>query len=496
MELRHQAASGVRWTSLSQAGRQVLQFMTTVVLARILVPADFGVVAMATVLTTFLLVFKDLGTSTAVIRTERLSKSFLSSIFWVNVAFGFCAMVTVALFSPLAASFFHESRVTALLLVLAPTFLLSGLSTVQQAVLERKLAFKILARIEFLAAALGSIGGIGAAILRAGAWSLVYKSIIEISLTTILLWVYSDWKPKFVLRWNDLRGITSFSLNLTLFNITHYFTRNADYLLIGRFLGPQALGFYTLAYRIVLYPLENVNFLVGRVMFPFYSKIRNDIERFRRTYIGVASAIGFVIFPMMFGLEVVSKELVSTFFGSKWEPVALLMCILAPVGLLQPIYTTTGGIYKTSGRTEWMFRVGLVSGSIIVVSFFIGLNWGIVGVATAYAIANIIIFFPGLLIAFRLIHLPLKRFTGVLAQPFLSSFVMMVFLFGLKSVLQPNLSNWLLLLSLVSIGAAAHLGNTWIFNRDLIFRFSEIAGFHGRTTGSYKAQQAEQPSSF
>jgi len=334
-------------------------------------------------------------------------------------------MVTVVLVSPLAASFFRESRVAAILLVLAPTFLLSGLGMVQQAVLERKLAFEILARIEFLAAAVGSIVGIGAAMMRAGAWSLVYRSVIEISLTTILLWVHSGWKPQFTFRWKEVRPITSFSVNLTLFNITYYLTRNLDYLLIGRFLGPQALGFYTLAYRIMLYARQNVNLLVGRVMFPFYSRIQNDIERFRRTYIAVVKAIGFVIFPMIFGLVVVSQEFVSAFFGSKWQPVAVLMCILGPVALLQPIYTTTGGIYKTTGRTEWMFRVGLVSSVIIIVSFVIGLNWGIVGVATAYTIANIIIFFPGLLIALRLIHLPLKRVIRTLIQPFLSSLLMM-----------------------------------------------------------------------
>ena len=443
-----------------------MQWVTIIILARLLSPSDFGLIGMVMVVIGFVGLFKDLGTSAAVIQRKGVSEELLSSIFWVNVAFGVLAMVVLFVLSPLAASLYHEPRLTPLLGVLSLTVFISGLSVLQQAILERDLAFHTLAKVEISAIACGSVVAVGLAMLGAGVWSLVYQSLTVTLVTTVLLWVSSAWRPKMIFCWTEVKLVSSYSLNLTGFNIFNYFARNADYLLIGRFLGAQDLGYYTLAYRIMLYPLQSISAVIGRVMFPVYSQIQDDDVMFRRVYLNVAGGIALITFPMMLGLMALSGPFVLTAFGSQWRPVVLLLMIFAPVGLAQSIGTTVGAIYQAKGRTDWMFRWGVAAGILVIIAFVIGLQWGIVGVAAAYAIITVILSYPSFAIPFRLINVRFSELGAVLWRPFLSSLLMLGLLLVLRAALSTDLpSRWTLGI-LVSTGIIVYLSASWMVNRD------------------------------
>jgi len=315
--IKYKAVSGIKWSTVSQVGRQGTQLVTTIILARLLSPSDFGLVGMAMVVIGFIGIFKDLGTSAAIIQRKKLSEGLLSSIFWVNVGFGALAMAVLFFGAPLGGLFYHEPRVDAILRVLSLTFFISGLSILQQALLERSLAFKKLAKVEISAVAAGAAVGIGMAFSGFGVWSLVFQSLTTVSVTTILLWLFSTWRPKWIFHWSEVKSVSSYSLNLTGFSIFNYFARNADYLLIGRYLGAQDLGYHTLAYRILLFPLQNISSVIGRVMFPVYSGIREDNTRFAKAYLKVASTIALITFPMMLGVLALAKPFVLTVFGIK-----------------------------------------------------------------------------------------------------------------------------------------------------------------------------------
>jgi O-antigen/teichoic acid export membrane protein len=466
MSLRESAASGVKWSTTSQAGRQVMQLASTIVLARLLSPSDFGLVGMAMVVIGFLALFKDLGTAAAVVYQRSLSDELLSSIFWANVVFGVMAAAVLFSTAPFVAGFYDEARLTPILEVLSLTFLISGVSILQQALLERGLAFRALAKVETFATASGAAVGIGLALLGAGVWSLVGQALSVAAITTVLLWVSSTWRPKWVFRWVEVKAVGSYSLNLTGFNIFNYFSRNADYLLIGRFLGAQDLGYYTLAYRIMFYPLQNISAVIGRVMFPVYSQIQDDDARFRRAYLRVAGVIALIAFPLMLGLMVASETFIRAVLGSQWVPVAILLVILAPVGLVQSVGTTVGAIYQAKGRTDLMLRWGIFSGALVLLAFMIGLRWGIVGVAVAYAVATLILAYPSFAIPFRLIGLRVRDLGTVLWRPLLSSLLMVVVLLGLKSALPAGSYPGLTLGILVSTGLVTYVLVSWIVNRD------------------------------
>ena len=464
--LREKAVSGVKWSTVSQAGRFVTQLLTTVILARLLAPSDFGLVGMAMVVIGFIGIFKDLGTSAAIIQRKELSESLLSSIFWVNAGFGASATFLLFLFAPLGGLFYQEPRVVIILQVLSTSFFISGLGILHQALLERSVSFDKLARLEIISVVLGAIVGVGLAFANAGVWSLVVQTLTTVTLTTVLLWRYSAWRPLRVFEMSEIKAVSRFSLNLTGFNIFNYFARNADYLLIGRFLGAQDLGYYTMAYRILLFPLQNISAVVGRVLYPVLSTIQDDDSRFTYAYLKVVRSISLITFPLMMGVLAVAKPFVLVFLGEKWQPVILLIMILAPVGLIQSIGTTVGTIYQVKGRTDWMFLWGLGSGTLAFIAFLIGLRWGISGVATAYAVASFILFYPSFSIPFRLIDLSFSKLLRVLVKPLLNSLIMYLLVIALEYLLPKNISDEILLGLSIGFGGIIYITLNWLTNRE------------------------------
>ena len=476
MSVKKQVVSGVKWSTISQVGRQAMQLVTIAILARFLTPDDYGLVGMASIVIGFAMLFSDLGTASTVIQRQNISEPFLSSIFWFNAIIGCLACVTIYLSAPLIAGFYQEPRLTLLMQVLSFNFLVAGGGIVQKALLERKLEFYSLAKIEIIASVVGSITGISAAVAGFGPWSLVYQTLVVTIVTTTLLWLFAAWQPKRVLQWSELRTVYSYSLNLTGFNIFNYFARNADYLLIGRFLGSQALGYYTLAYRVMLYPLQNISSVLSRVLFPSLSLIQNDQVRFRSMYLRATGIVALVAFPLMLGLMGLADTLILVAFGVQWLPVASVLTILAPVGMLQSVGTLVGIIYQAMGRTDWMFRWGVGSGLLVILAFAIGLQWGILGVAAAYALIVAVISYPSFAIPFKLINLPMRDLLKVLWRPLISSGLMLVVVMGLKLTLVSQISELWVLLITVPIGVLIYAVSSLLINHEQFYEALEITG--------------------
>ncbi|MGE5497611.1 MAG: MOP flippase family protein [Syntrophothermus sp.] len=467
MELGRNVVRGVKWSFISQFGRQIFQFLTTAVLARLLSPKDIGLVGMALIVTGFLNIFRDLGTSAAIIQKKETSAKFLNSIYLINITFGICATVLVYFSAPLISTWiFNEKRIAPILSALAFTFLLSSFGLINQALLEKKLDFNKVAKVEVTATFLGSLSGIVTAIWGFGVWSLVIQTLVTAGVSSFLYVIVSGWYPGFRIDLREIKDIFRFSANLTGFSVLNYFVRTADNFLIGRYLGAESLGYYTFAYRLMLYPLQNISSVISRVAFPFYSHIQNDNKKISSTYLKIAVSIAIVTFPLMLGLMALSHEFVLTFFGGKWSNSIMVIVILAPVGLMQSIDSTTGSIYQSKGKTDWLFYWGIFSGVIFVLSFVIGLYWGINGVAFAYLIANLILLYPGFEIPFKLIGLRFISLLSKLSKTFLLSVVMSLVIILFKYTVGQQLSvQWSLVFSVI-LGVASYGFISWFMNRD------------------------------
>ena len=224
----------------------------------------------------------------------------------------------------------------------------------------------------------------------------------------------------------------------------------------------------------MLYPLQNITSVFSRVMFPYYSKLQNDLPKFREMYIDFVNNIAFISFPLMLWVIAVGDILIVTLFGEKWSSTIPLVMILAPIGLVQSIYTPAGTIFQATGRTDIWFKWGIFTGIVFVSAFIIGLKWGILGVAVSYLIANLITLYPGMMIAFRLINLSISEFIFSFRITFLISLVMFMLIFFTKILLSNYIATTELLIILVVISIPFYLFTSYKFNRKRFTGFFEI----------------------
>jgi O-antigen/teichoic acid export membrane protein len=405
--LSSKVLAGAGWMAVSRVVAQALSLVGVTVVARALSPVTYGLMGMAQLVIAFISLFQDLGTSSAVIQRLEVDQRFLSTIWWLNLAVSVLLTGICWVLSPLAATFYHEPAVLNVLRILGLGFILAAGCTVQGALLSRRLQFRSLAIREIISSSVG----LGVAIVMAysgfGVWALVGASLSSTAAGTLLLMVLARWVPSFFFSWSDIRSIARFGANLSGFNLINYFARNADNALVGRYLGAGPLGYYQLAYRMMLYPVESISQTLGRTLFPAFTKMQDDYARFRAAYLRACSAIAFFTFPLMMGALILADELIRVLLGPKWVPTIPVFQILALVGMVQSISTTVGQIYIATGRTDLMLRWGSIFSSLIVVSFIAGLPWGIQGVAVSYAVMIAGILIPVFWAAFRIINLPL-----------------------------------------------------------------------------------------
>jgi PST family polysaccharide transporter len=463
------AASGVIWSAVSQAVRLGSQLIGLVVLARLLPASDFGLIAMATIVTGLASLFRDFGTASAVIQRPSLSGPLLDSVFWFNVGVGIVLAFGVAGSAPLVARLFSEPRLVGLLLLLSTAFPLTSMGLVQQALLERASSFRPVALIEGSAALFGLVAALVGARVGWGAYSLVAQSIMSAAVSTLGFWSVSAWRPRSRGSLREIRDLWWFSSNLVGFNIFNYFARTADNMLVGKFLGATELGYYTMAYRLMLWPLQNISSVVGRALLPVFSKMQEDHRRLGAAYIRATAAVTLLAAPLMLGLFVLRDIFVEVALGSRWRPVSNLLAWLAPIGLLQSVGTTIGTLYISLGRTDTMLRWGVFASTSAVIAFWVGIHWGLMGLVIGYAMISCVLFIPSLAIPYRLVGLRVSAVLRSLA-PFLLIGIIMAG--GIMFIQRAFLVQWMgereRLLLLVVIGILIYGGLVLIYQKNLL----------------------------
>ena len=422
--LTHKTASGVAWISLFQVARQLLQVASVSVLARKVPPSAYGLVAMAVLITNFLETVRDAGTGTALVREREVSDNLAATVFWLTCGLGLIITLIMVMVSWPASRFFHEPMLAAVLQFLSIGFFLSAMSVVPLAMLNREMAFRKVALAQTAGAVSGTVVAITVALAGGKVWSLVAGSIAMNAVTTTAIWITSPFRLKAVFRPSDARHMLSFGLNLSGVNLLNYFSRNTDNLLVGKFLGSVSLGYYQMGYMLMTYPLQNFAAVVAQVVYPALSKMQDDHERFRVAYLRTCRLIALVTFPLMLGLAVTAQPFIRVFLGARWMPVAGLLVIFAPLGAAQSVYTTVALIYNTQGRPNLLFRWSMLASVMYVGSFALGLRWGILGVASCYAVVWLLLMVPSFLIPFRLVGLSGKQFVRTLWPTIWMSLVM------------------------------------------------------------------------
>lgn len=394
MSIKNQVFHGVKWAALLNVLQQVLSLISIVIYTKLLTPDDFGLFSILMVFMGFLEIFSDLGTSAALIHVEKPTNKLLSSIFYFNLFVGFLLTFALLLISSPIAKFFDKPQLEVLVQAISINFIVISFGVVQRALLQKQIEFKELTLVSSVALVVGLFVGLISAYSGLGVYSLVIQLLVASVLSTGLVWYVSSWRPQWYFSLKEIKSIWKYTSNLSAFTVINYFSKNADNLLIGKYLSVSALGVYSIAYRFMLYPLQNISSVLMKVLFPALSKMQNDDQRFVDTYLKVIFYISLVTFPIMTGLMAVSYVMVDVLFSDEWEGLAALLIILAPSGLLRSIYTTVGPIFMAKGSTDVQLKLGAVNAILTVLGFSIGLNWGVSGVAIAYLVVNLIMLYP------------------------------------------------------------------------------------------------------
>jgi len=356
---------------------------------------------MAMIVLNFVQMFKDAGLSMATVQQENISHHQVSTLFWLNALISALIAIVVLLGAPLLSLFFKRPELTNVTVALAATIFVSGLAIQHQALLRRHMRFQALAFTQIAALLVNLIISIVLALLGFRYWALVVGAIAHSTVETFLAFYFCPWVPGKMQKGTGVRGMLKFGGHLTGFNFVNYFARNADNLLVGKFIGTEALGFYSKAYQMLMLPLNHIRLPLDQVALPALSSLRDDPERYARYYQRLLEVSALVIIPLTLYCALEADFLITFLLGPKWIGTVAVFRILALAGLVQSVAKTRGVVLISHGYSVRYFYWGLINATLTVFSFIVGLPYGIEGVAIAYTIENYVILLPSLAYCFH-----------------------------------------------------------------------------------------------
>ena len=390
--LRRKIIGGVGWKALSGIAIQVSRLAVAVILARLLTPTDFGMAAAVLVLSGLALIFVDPALGTALIQRKTITERDRSTVFWVCAGIGAVFTVVFIAGSGVLADFYDQPDLQPLFAVFAFTFLFTGLQATQATLMARSMSWRALEVRTIIGTVAGGVVGVVTAISGAGAWALIWQALTTAAVSTVLLWTFSSWRPRFTFSGESLRDLGGTGLKAYGTKVVWFLNTNTDTVLIARYLGPASLGAYAIAFNLMLFPISRVATPIRSVLFPAFSRIQDERERLVGGWLRGTRLIAAVAMPAMLGMIAVAPDFVPVVLGERWRDAISVLQILAIVGLLQALQTVGGSTLNAVGRFGTVLRFTIASYAANVIAFVAGLSWGIVGVSTGYLISTAVLF--------------------------------------------------------------------------------------------------------
>ena len=472
-EVDRSLASGIAWTAAAKWSSQLISWACFLVVARILVPSDFGLVGMATIFTGLLQVAAD-AFVTAVTTIHNLTAEQLAQLNTVATLSGFLIFLLSSGIAVPLGHFFRSPRLPLVVVVASTVFLVSGLRTVPYSLLYRDMRFRLLSVFDAVQAVTQALSMLAMAWFGFSYWTLIIGNIIG-ALTLAALQI--SWRPyRFASpRLSSIKEALTFSRRVMAANISWYGYSNADFLIAGRMLGQTALGVYTLAWSLAMIPLEKVTVIIGNVSFPFFSAAQNDHAALRRHLRILSEGLSLVIFPATIGLALVAGDLVPFLLGKKWEAIIAPLGILAFLAAFRSLATLLPPILNVTGEARfvmWVMQSALI---ILPLAFYFGSRWGPVGIAYGWIIA-----YPAVAIClyqrtFRKIEMSLRDYIGAVRPALTGTFVMIVIVEMLKHFLLSDFQLPVRLAIEVLVGASAFILPLFLFHHDRLRVFWNFA---------------------
>jgi O-antigen/teichoic acid export membrane protein len=475
LNLRKQTAQAVAWEGAKFWVGRAFPLLVFLVLARLLAPEHFGLVALATAYIAFFEIFAEQGFAAAIIHRQDLEAEHLDSAFWISAAIGLVLTAVGVATAGLAASLFGEPELTVIVQVLSLNFLILSFQNVQLALLQRELDFRSLAVRTIIGVAVGGVVGIGMAFFGFGVWSLVGQQLTSNLVQVALLWKVSSWRPGRNFSARHARQLLSFGINMTGLRVLRYASNRSDQLLIGYYLTSVALGYYTVAMK--LYDILSQLFtrMLANVLFPALSRVQEDQDKLRRGFYLSTRLGSLVAFPGFAGLAILAPELVPALFGSKWDQSIPLMQLLALLGLLEATTFATEPLLMASGLPSWRLGLRFVHSIANVVAFLISVRFGIFWVAAAFTIRGYLMAPVEIWTVRRAAGISLATYLRQFRTPLVAASLMTLVIWLEKSLLPAGPGAWTMLGTYIATGVAVYVLGVFVLEPGLLRQTFSLA---------------------
>lgn len=405
--LKQKVVIGTFWSSVERFSTQGIHFVVTLVLARILVPKDFGLIGMLAVFIAIADSLIDSGFSLALIRKQDRTDSDKSTVFYFNIATSIVVYFLLYYVAPFVAVFFREPQLTDLMRVLCLVVIINSFAIIPRVIYCASVNFKVQAKATTIAAILSGIIGIAMAFHGVGVWALVFQQLSSAFFNTVLLWLNSRWKPKLLFSWKSFKELYLFGFNLMFVGVAETIYQYSYHIFIGRFFASSQLGHFTQASQIANLPSSNVSSIISRVTYPIMSKIQDENERLSEVYRQLARFIAFIVFPMMCGLAALSYPMIEVLIGNKWHFAAVLMIPLSFSFMFYPIHAINMNVLQVKGQSKLYLKSEMIK-KVISIAFLIGtIPFGIVIMCYGRIVSSVLTLLVNMFYASRQVNIRL-----------------------------------------------------------------------------------------
>jgi len=422
--LRNKSVRGAFFMASAGGIEFAVRLGATLILARILAPEDFGLVAMVTALTGIADIVRDFGLGTATVQRKGITHREISSLFWINVTSGGLVALAFCALTPVISWFYGDARLMLITVPLATTLLWGGMAVQHEALLSRQLKQGPLAFNRLFATVLSACLGIGLAFVGFGYWSLVVREVSKSLINLLGVWWFCRWVPAFLLRPKEVSRFLSFGRDLSLTDVFIKIIQMIDGVLIGKFFGPIALGGYRQAQNLIMAPVEQFNAPVFSVAQPGLSSLQSDPDRYRCYYQRVVGFVAMVTMPFGVFAAAYPEEITLLVLGEKWLQVAPFVGVFAVAVALRPTIATTAIVLITLGRSRVLLKLGLAHGLVLAILVIAGLPWGALGIAVAHVATSVFTIPLKLHYSFKGSPVTLGSFWSAIRMPLASSVIM------------------------------------------------------------------------
>jgi PST family polysaccharide transporter len=497
MGIAQRTIKGIFWVYLSFLAGRLMTLLTTAVLARLLVPDDFGVIGFAVVFFAFVEIFGNIGINDALIYSSDHPEETADTTFVMNVTIGFLQFLAALLLAPALARFFEDPRIVQVVQVMAITFIIDGFGKTHDALMQKELQFRRRFIPELLSAIIKGVVSIVLAFAGFGIWALLLGNLVGSLARTVSKWWVLRWRPRLRFYAAQARALWGYSVHILLFQILGVALDQADQMLIGILMGQTQLGYYSIAMRIPELIIANFSLVLTRVLFPTYVKLKDDLKALSRSLLSTTRYTAFITVPIGVGLAAVAPELVPVVFGDQWGPTIILLQILALMGTVSTLPWSVGDAMKAIGRPDIATRL-LVVESLYTFPLII-LLVSQTNMAVSAAIANLISLsitaVLRLTVATRFLPVTLGDFARIFRSPFIAAAVMFALVTGWRQLLAGS-SNILILASSVLVGVVSYSAVMLLLEREELLSAGRFLLDTVRSRGRRQAPaEAETPAS-